>query len=80
MDAAAESPPTSVLAPSWLLRAVWTSAEASMLFGEVSPWHVSAPRLPLCLHLENPFPQGALYTGFIFQRSANKFLPNCPNE
>lgn len=81
MDAAAESPSVSVLAHSWLLRAVQTSAEANALFSEVSsPWHISAPHLLLCLHLENPFPQGALYTGFIFQRSANKFLPNCPNE
>lgn len=81
MDAAAESPPALVHAHSWLLRAVWTSVEASALFSEVSsPWHNSAPRLLLCLRLENPFPQGALYTGFIFQRSANKFLPNCPNE
>lgn len=80
MDAAAESPLALVLlsAGSW---AVQTLVKASSLFSEVSsPWHISAPQLLLCLHLESPFPQGALYSGFIFQRSANKFLPNCPNE
>lgn len=27
---------------------------------------------------ETLFPEGALYSGFIFRGSANKFLPNCP--
>lgn len=69
-------------AGSWLApRAVQTLVGGSTLFCEVSsPWHGSTLCLLLYLHSENPFPQGALYTGFIFQRSANKFLPNCPNE
>lgn len=69
-------------AGSWLSpRAVQTPVGGSTLFGEVSsPWHGSTPCLLLHLRSENPFPQGALYTGFIFQRNANKFLPNCPNE
>lgn len=77
LDTAAGSPPAPVLVP----RAAWAPAGTSAVFSEVSsPRYSSAPRLLPCLRLENPFPQGALYTGFIFQCSANKFLPNCPNE
>lgn len=32
---------------------------------------------PAC-NSETLFPEGALYSGFIFRGSANKFLPNCP--
>lgn len=35
--------------------------------------------LPTTVHgSEALFPEGALYSGFIFRGSANKFLPNCP--
>lgn len=39
----------------------------------------TAPPSPPQPTAQNPvFPEGALYSGFIFQSSANKFLPNCP--
>lgn len=57
LDTAAESPSASVLACSWLLRAVRLPVDVSALLSEVSsPWHISAPHLLLCLCLENPFP------------------------
>lgn len=57
LDTAAESPSASMLACSWLLRAVRPPVDVSALLSEVSsPWHVSARHLLLCLHLENPFP------------------------
>ena len=34
--------------------------------------------LPPARSSETLFPEGALYSSFIFQGSANKFLPNCP--
>ena len=50
-------------------------AGPSLLGGSPRP-----PRsLPSSAHgSETLFPEGALYSGFIFRGSANKFLPNCP--
>lgn len=47
--------------------------------GRLRPSRSTAPPFPPQSTAQKPFfPEGALYSGFIFQGSANKFLPNCP--
>lgn len=72
--------PLAWLLPNLLRTFLWphcTSSEALgslLLTGRPQP-----PFSPLSAHGSGIlFPEGALYSSFIFQGSANKFLPNCP--
>lgn len=64
-------PASRACCTSWSLQRPWAG---SPLLGR-SPALLS---LGPAYGSENLFPESALYSGFIFRGSANKFLPNCP--